>query len=45
MISAIAQSCDVYFYDLALKVGVERIAVLAHRLGLGQAAGFDLRGE
>ena len=45
MISAIAQSCDVYFYDLALKVGVERIAEMARRLGLGQASGFDLPGE
>ena len=45
MISAIAQSCDVYFYDLALKVGVERIAEMAHRLGLGQTSGFDLPGE
>ena len=45
MIPAIAQSCDVYFYDLALKIGVERIAEMAHRLGLGEISGFDLPGE
>ncbi len=45
MVSAIAQSCDVYFYDLALAVGVDRIAEMAGRLGLGQTSGFDLPGE
>ncbi len=32
---AIAQSCDVYFYDLALTLGVDAIASMARRLGLG----------
>ncbi len=45
MIAAIAQSCDVYFYDLALKIGVERITDAAVRLGLGEVSGFDLPGE
>jgi len=34
---ALRESCDVYFYDLALTVGIERIADTARRLGLGQA--------
>lgn len=42
---AIAQSCDVYFYDLARRVGVDGIADMAHRLGLGERLGLDLPGE
>ena len=37
---SIKESCDVYFYDLALKTGIENIAVMARRMGLGAA--FDL---
>ncbi|WP_296762030.1 penicillin-binding protein 2 [Sediminimonas sp.] len=35
--AALTESCDVYFYDLALKVGIEKIAAMGHRLGLGEA--------
>ena len=42
---AIEQSCDVYFYDLALRVGVDRIAAMANRFGLGQTLGLDLPSE
>ncbi len=28
-------SCDVYYYDLAIKVGIEKISAMARRLGLG----------
>jgi penicillin-binding protein 2 len=45
LIDAIAQSCDVYFYDLARKVGIEGIAEMARRFGLGQRAAIDLPGE
>ncbi len=34
---SLRESCDVYYYDLALKVGIERIAAMARRLGLGAA--------
>ncbi|ETX30486.1 penicillin-binding protein 2 [Roseivivax isoporae] len=34
---ALMQSCDVYFYELALRVGIERIAEMGRRLGLGVA--------
>ncbi|MCC1491676.1 penicillin-binding protein 2 [Cognatishimia sp. F0-27] len=37
---SLAQSCDVYYYDLALKVGIENIAAMSRRLGLGEA--FDI---
>ncbi|MHA6344970.1 penicillin-binding protein 2 [Roseivivax sp. CAU 1761] len=34
---SLRESCDVYYYDLALKVGIERIAAMARKLGLGHA--------
>ena len=33
---SLRESCDVYYYDLALKVGIEKIAEMARRLGLGE---------
>lgn len=45
LVDALARSCDVYFYDIALKVGISRIAAMAERLGLGHALDFDLPGE
>ena len=32
---SLIESCDVYFYELALKVGIERINEMATQLGLG----------
>jgi len=34
--SALAESCDVYFYELAQRVGIDRINAMAARLGLGE---------
>lgn len=42
---SIEQSCDVYFYDIARKVGIDKIAEMSNRFGLGQKLGLDLRGE
>lgn len=36
LVEALAQSCDVYFYEVAQKVGIDRISDMARRLGLGQ---------
>ncbi len=33
--TSLKQSCDVYYYDLALKVGIDKISAMANRLGLG----------
>ncbi|GAA6174119.1 penicillin-binding protein 2 [Sulfitobacter pacificus] len=33
--NSLKQSCDVYYYDLALKVGIEKISAMANRFGLG----------
>jgi penicillin-binding protein 2 len=42
---AIYQSCDVFFYTLAEKLGIEKIAKWATALGLGQKTGIDLPQE
>lgn len=33
--NSLKRSCDVYYYDLALKVGIEKISAMAQRFGLG----------
>jgi len=42
---AIVESCDVYFYQLGLRLGVNRIAKYASGLGLGSLTGFPLGRE
>jgi penicillin-binding protein 2 len=42
---AIYQSCDVFFYTLAEKLGIDRIAKYATEFGLGQKTGIDLPQE
>jgi len=42
---ALEQSCDVYFYEVARRTGIERIGAMARRLGLGTSLGLDLPGE
>jgi penicillin-binding protein 2 len=42
---AIYQSCDVFFYTLAEKLGIGRIAKYATAMGLGQKTGIDLPEE
>jgi len=42
---AIYQSCDVFFYTLAEKLGIGRIAKYATMFGLGQRTGIDLPQE
>jgi len=41
----IAESCDVYFYEIARKVGIDKIAKMAARFGLGNDLGLDVPGE
>ncbi len=41
----IYQSCDVFFYTLAEKMGIDMIAKWAHMFGLGQKTGIDLPNE
>jgi penicillin-binding protein 2 len=39
---AIAQSCDVYFYTLGNRLGIDRIAAAARTFGFGSPTGVDL---
>ncbi len=43
--NSIVQSCDVYFYEIARRTGIDRIAAMARRLGFGKTLGIDLPGE
>jgi penicillin-binding protein 2 len=45
MVEAIKQSCDVYFYEIARRCGIDRIAAMSRRFGLGQVLGIDLPAE
>ncbi len=42
---ALVESCDVYFYNIGLRLGVEKIARYAKMFGLGKRPGFDLGGD
>ena len=39
---AISESCDTYFYDLGLKLGIDRMYAFLTRFGLGQPTGVDI---
>jgi len=43
--SALKNSCDVYFYTLGQKLGIERIARYARLFEFGSPTGIDLDGE
>ncbi|MFO7276807.1 MAG: penicillin-binding protein 2 [Pseudomonadota bacterium] len=45
MRDAIARSCDVYFYDLAHQLEVDRISSFLAPLGFGSETGIDIGGE
>lgn len=42
---ALRESCDVYFYKIAERVGIEKLAETARRFGFGEAHGTGLAGE
>ena len=39
---AIVQSCDVFFYNVGRRLGIEKMAYYSKRLGLGSPTGIDL---
>ncbi len=43
--TAIKRSCDIYFYQLGQRLGINRIAHYARMFGLGSPTGFDIPGE
>ena len=42
---AIAQSCDVYFYDLSYRMGIDRMSEFMSKFGFGVKTGVDSTGE
>ena len=45
IVNALAYSCDVFFYNVGLALGHERILEWGRRFGLGEKSGIDLPGE
>lgn len=43
--TALMKSCDTYFYQLSTDIGIDKIAAMARRFGLGQRYNFDLSEE
>jgi penicillin-binding protein 2 len=43
--AALAQGCDVYFYQVGLQIGLERLISDGVRLGFGRRVGLDLQAE
>jgi len=42
---AIMESCDIYFYKIGIRLGIDKIAHYAKMCGLGQKTGFELGNE
>ncbi|HUN49385.1 MAG TPA: penicillin-binding protein 2 [Stellaceae bacterium] len=45
MHGGIKNSCDVYFYEMARRLGIDRIAAMAQRFGFGAPLGIDMPNE
>jgi len=42
---AIIESCDVYFYELGVRTGIDMLSTYGNQFGLGVLTGIDLPGE
>lgn len=42
---AVEVSCDTFFYDLAVKIGITQLDTMLSQFGFGQKTGIDLPGE
>lgn len=42
---AIVESCDVYFYEMAYDLGIDRMSVYLKQFGFGRKTGIDIPGE
>ncbi|MFO8156508.1 MAG: penicillin-binding protein 2 [Pseudomonadota bacterium] len=45
MRKAVAESCDVYFYELSYRMGIDELAPMLREFGFGSRTGIDLMGE
>ena len=42
LMQAIEQSCDVFFYEIGLKIGIDRISEMLKKLGFGQYLNIEI---
>lgn len=42
---AIMESCDIFFYNVGMRLGIDRLAYYGTKLGLGHRTGIDLPSE
>jgi penicillin-binding protein 2 len=45
LLGAISQSCDVYFYEIGVDVGIDNLHKYLDMFGLGHTSGVDINGE
>ncbi len=45
LVGALRESCDVYFYEIASRLGIDRLAETSRKLGLSAPTGIDVPGE
>ncbi len=45
IVTALEQSCDTYFYKLSTELGIDKLAAMAHKFGLGEPTGIELPNE
>ena len=45
MVGALRDSCDVYFYEMSVKLGIDRLIKWSAAFGVGERTGIDLPGE
>lgn len=45
VIEALKNSCDIFFYEVALRLGIDKIAAMARKLGMGQKLDVSLDRE
>lgn len=43
--TSLMQSCDIYYYDLAYRLGIDRISDFGHQFGFGTYTGIDIHEE
>jgi penicillin-binding protein 2 len=43
--TAIRDSCDIYFYEIAKRLGIEKISAMANKMGFGFKTGLELQDE
>lgn len=45
LLKSITQSCDIYYYDLSYRLGIDKISLFMAQFGFGQRTGVDIHEE